>query len=706
MDDTESPATAAPRGALIGLTVVAMLLVLGGWALPLWTATLNAPQYPGGLTMQAYGHQVTGDVDEISGLNHYVGMRPFDLDDFPEMALWPPVLVLALVAVPLVLFVRRRWVRRLALVYLWGTPLGVLAVIQLRLYQYGQDLDQGAALRMDPFTPWVVGPTKVWNFVTWSWPGLGLIAITLAAAVVTFGPRLLRRRRAVGAALVALLAVVAVHPTAAVAAPAGTTAGAGTAAGEPPPTLAALVARASPGQRVVVPPGTFAGNTVIDVPVVLEGRGMPTILGDGTGSVITVRAPGTVIRGLQVRGSGAGPTGDPAGIRIEADDVTVEDVVVRDSYMGIAVHGAGGIRIVGNTILGRASAVILDEAHAVEAPGGDGAEGAAEHAPDHPPDPARAAGSLARARGDGVWLHGVDHVLVRGNDIQEVRDGVYVSFGSGALIDGNTVSHSRYAVHSMFADDLTLIENHFADNLSGAVLMYRGPALLLRNTIRDNRSASTGFGILLKDVVDVQAIENRLVGNRVGIHVDGPAGADTPAMFAANTVAQNAIGVSAYPSARATFRVNSFVDNTVQVLPQGGRLTQLRFSDQGWGNLWSTYAGYEGRVAGRGAVPHAEGGAVDRLLGRNPELLAIADGPALRLLRAVEERWGRQDPVLTDEMPIVEPLSPALPVAEADAAARTLGLVAGAALIVPFLLLLPLRPGRRAWTRSPRAIPI
>ncbi len=172
---------------------VAVLLVAAGWFFPLWRATLYAPQYPGGLTMHAYGHQVTGDVDEISGLNHYVGMRPFDIADFPEMALWPYVIIGALVAVGLALLVRRPVLRAIGLVYLWGTPLGVLAVIQFRLHQYGQDLDPGAALRIDPFTPIVVGPTEVWNFTTWSWPGLGTLALLLAAALLTFGPGLLRR---------------------------------------------------------------------------------------------------------------------------------------------------------------------------------------------------------------------------------------------------------------------------------------------------------------------------------------------------------------------------------------------------------------------------------------------------------------------------------------------------------------------------------
>jgi nitrous oxidase accessory protein len=418
--------------------------------------------------------------------------------------------------------------------------------------------------------------------------------------------------------------------------------------------------------------------------VVLEGRPGAVLQGDGTGSVVTVLAPGTELRGLTVRGSGRGPTGNPAAIRIEADRVTVERVSVEDSYMGLAVEGATDVRLIDNVIRGRAGAAIVDERHAVEHEGADGAS-------------AETTGDESGARGDGIWLHDADHVLVRGNRISDSRDGVYVSFGTGALLDGNEVTGSRYAVHSMFASQLTLVENHLHGNLSGAVLMYRGPVLLLRNHIEGSSSPSTGFGVLLKDVVEVEAVQNVVVDNRVGFHLDGPTGAQDPGSFVANTVARNVVGVAAYPSARASFRANSFVHNRLQVQPQGGQLRGLAFSDQGWGNLWSTYRGYEARTPGRGAVPHVEGGAVDRLLGRHPELLAIADGPAFRLLRSIEERWGRQAPVLVDELPITIPVSPPVPAAATDPLARPLGVAVAAALLTPLLALV-------VWQRPHRAV--
>ena len=60
------------------LFVVAALLLLVSIFLPYWKMTLLAPQYPGGLHVIAYVNELTGDVAEIDGLNHYIGMRPLN----------------------------------------------------------------------------------------------------------------------------------------------------------------------------------------------------------------------------------------------------------------------------------------------------------------------------------------------------------------------------------------------------------------------------------------------------------------------------------------------------------------------------------------------------------------------------------------------------------------------------------------------------
>src|SRR5690606_5412243 len=57
------------------LLATAAVLLLISIFLPYWKMTLMAPQYPGGLSVQVYVNQMTGDVAEIDGLNHYIGMR-------------------------------------------------------------------------------------------------------------------------------------------------------------------------------------------------------------------------------------------------------------------------------------------------------------------------------------------------------------------------------------------------------------------------------------------------------------------------------------------------------------------------------------------------------------------------------------------------------------------------------------------------------
>ena len=181
--------------ARIVFGVAAAILLLLAVRAPLWTSSLNAPQYPEGLRLRIYGSVaegdvVQGDIAEITELNHYVGMKPYDSDEIPEIKLWVPTMVAALIAVVLSTMFGRRLVGRLARLAIWLIPVGVLLDIQFRLYQFGHDLvtDPRQALPLDPFTPKVVGPTKVLNFTNFALPGIGLAYVWLAAALVTFGP--------------------------------------------------------------------------------------------------------------------------------------------------------------------------------------------------------------------------------------------------------------------------------------------------------------------------------------------------------------------------------------------------------------------------------------------------------------------------------------------------------------------------------------
>jgi copper chaperone NosL len=198
--DGGSGARRGARAVRLGLGLAALALVALSARLPVWEARLSAPQYPQGLSLTAYGDRVEGDLAEINQLNHYVGVEAFDPAAVSEMRLFLPTLGLAAVAVVVgTLLAGRRFLGRLARLGLWLIPIGMLADIQFRLWQFGQSPDPTAPIRLDPFTPLVVGPTKVLNFTTMAFPGGALWALTGAAFLVTFGPGLVERVRSRGA---------------------------------------------------------------------------------------------------------------------------------------------------------------------------------------------------------------------------------------------------------------------------------------------------------------------------------------------------------------------------------------------------------------------------------------------------------------------------------------------------------------------------
>ena len=444
------------------------------------------------------------------------------------------------------------------------------------------------------------------------------------------------------------------------------------------------LARTPSGGTLTVRPGVYRGALVIDHPVTLVGIGHAVLQGDGTGTVLTIRAAGTIVRDLVIEGSGPGPVDNPAGVSVQADHVVVQDLHIRDTYTGVWVEGVSDAQILGNVIEGRKTVAASREDPVVME--GDMAE--MSMGSGH--------GEAKAGRGDGVSLFNATRPVVSGNTIADVRDGVYLEYGGGTRIECNSVVGGRYAVHSMYGKDVTVARNRFGRNQSGPVMMYGGPVTLEENVIRDEQSAATGFGVLLLDVGGVRLLRNVIVGNRVGLQIEGPADDPRPTVVELNTIALNQVGVGLYPTANARLSQNSIVENTVQVLGLGpdGDGGNSSWSREGVGNYWSDYRGFAGPGSSVGEIPHVEGAAAGRLLASDPSLLALASSPAFTLLRAVEQRTAGQHPVSVDRFPMVDPRSPSLRSTTVHTALGT-GLVGAASLAVCSLVLLRCTRRRR-----------
>jgi hypothetical protein len=146
--------------------IAAILLVVSIYR-PWWRLKLNAPQYPQGLFVTAYVNRMAGDVAEIDGLNHYIGMRPLaEAAEFERQVSIFGIGALALLILAAA-FVHTRWAALLALPALF-LPFFFLADLQFWLANFGMNLDPNAALSssVDPFIPPVLWTGAIAQFST------------------------------------------------------------------------------------------------------------------------------------------------------------------------------------------------------------------------------------------------------------------------------------------------------------------------------------------------------------------------------------------------------------------------------------------------------------------------------------------------------------------------------------------------------------
>jgi copper chaperone NosL len=171
--------------------------------LPIWEMKLWAPQYREGLTLSIYTNEIKGDVDKINTLNHYVGMHAIRNEDFAEFRYLPQALTVFGVFALLAGLFNRRWLAMLGWV-----AFTVFAAYMFRdyaqwLWHYGHDLDPRAALKLDTFSPPLIGYKRMANFRVVSLPAAGswLLGIAwLLGPLVVWLERRASKRAAAGRA--------------------------------------------------------------------------------------------------------------------------------------------------------------------------------------------------------------------------------------------------------------------------------------------------------------------------------------------------------------------------------------------------------------------------------------------------------------------------------------------------------------------------
>jgi copper chaperone NosL len=182
------------------LAAVAALLLVPVFFLPIWTIELVAPQYPEGIGMEIMVNTIRGqsewDLQNINGLNHYIGMKEIHPDSIRELDIMPWLLGGLLVFALVVAATGRK-----RLLQAWVVAFVLLAAAGLVDfwmwgYDYGHNLNPDAAIKVPgmAYQPPLIGSKQLLNFRAYSWPGAGGLAAFASLGLGVLALWLERRR--------------------------------------------------------------------------------------------------------------------------------------------------------------------------------------------------------------------------------------------------------------------------------------------------------------------------------------------------------------------------------------------------------------------------------------------------------------------------------------------------------------------------------
>jgi nitrous oxidase accessory protein len=383
--------------------------------------------------------------------------------------------------------------------------------------------------------------------------------------------------------------------------------------------LQEVVAAAASGDVIELAAGIHKGRVMLDKSVTLEGKDGAIIEGDGTGSVVTVAAPGAVVEGLTIRGSGTDLPARDSGVLVtrKGTGARIERNRFEHNLFGVYLVGANDAIVRGNTVVGR------DDLRVSE-------------------------------RGDGISIWNSPGAKILDNSIRFGRDGIFVTTSRDNLFHGNRFEGVRIAVHYMYTNHSEVSGNISIGNYAGYALMYSHHLVVRDNLSKDDRDQGILLNYANDSIVEGNAVyrgrtqcvfiynssknafrNNRFEGCPIGIH------------FTAG-------------SERNIVSGNAFIANQTQVKYVGTRW--IEWSDGGRGNYWSDNPAFDLNGDGIADTAYRPNDVVDQVVWSHPTAKLLLTSPAFQLLRLAESQFpGLHPGGVVDSRPLMQPPAAAAP---------------------------------------------
>lgn len=413
-----------------------------------------------------------------------------------------------------------------------------------------------------------------------------------------------------------------------------------------------IIDLATDNDAIVLKRGEHRGPIRVTRKVTLEGEPGAVVVGPGKGSVVTVSAPGAVVRNLTIRGSGTDLEKMDAGVFVEktATGAEVEGNRIEGNLYGIYLHGAENSIARGNTIVG------IEEGRLNEA-------------------------------GNGISVWNATGAKVLDNDVRFGRDGIYVITSKRNVFSGNRFRDLRFAIHYMYTNDSEITDNVSVNNAVGFALMFSSRLKITGNVSDGDRD----HGFLFNYANASQISGNMVLGRLQPAERWTTAGTrgkdDKEHGLPSPDAAEMALGADARPgptkcvfiynanqnrfrdnwfegceigihftagSERNEMVGNAFIRNRNQVKYVSTRY--LDWSKDGRGNYWSDNPAFDLNGDGLGDSAYRPNDLVDKVLWTAPQAKVLMNSPAVQVLRWAQAQFPALLPGgVVDSKPLMAP---------------------------------------------------
>lgn len=395
-----------------------------------------------------------------------------------------------------------------------------------------------------------------------------------------------------------------------------------------PQPISSLPLEAQGQNRWRLPAGEYTGRFIIDQPMELHCEPGAVLQAGGEGNGLLIEASDVTVDGCTLLDWGRDLTDMNAAIFIQpkAQRVVIRNNQLRGPGFGVWVDGSKDVSLLGNVIEGDANLRSQD-------------------------------------RGNGIHLYAVSGARIVDNQVRNTRDGIYIDTSNGNHLEGNVLEDLRYGVHYMFANDNSVIGNVTRRTRTGYALMQSRKLEVIGNRSEQDEN----YGILMNYITYSTIRDNVVSDVRSGSTGDSMiSGAEGKALFIYNSLfntiennrfEKSALGIHLTAgSENNRIAGNAFIGNQQQVKYVASRTQE--WSQEGRGNYWSDYLGWDRNDDGLGDVAYEPNDNVDRLLWLYPQVRLLMNSPSIEVLRWVQRAFPVvKFPGVQDSHPLMKPPS-------------------------------------------------